>query len=199
MTTGIAQDQGRQRGAAMVEVALVVPLLLALVLGIAELGFRTTNTQHVVNATRSGTRVVSSIGNDRSADHDALLALSGALDKFEPGDVTKIIIFKPELDGSMPLGCRTAPQSGDCNHYDGTDLTAPASSFSGTTFVGGVETCSPAAIDEMWCPLSRNADQYPSADWIGVYVEVRHESVAPFLPDTTISDATVMRIEPRFD
>ncbi len=192
-------DGRRQRGAALVEVTIVVPLLLTMVLGLAELGFRTQESQNVVNATRSGARVISSSGNSRSADHDALLAIGGAVDNFDPTDIVKIIIFKPELDGSMPAGCINFPLNNECNHYDGTDLTLPATSFAGTEFVSGVETCAATSADTTWCPLDRNVEQYPSADWIGVYIQVKHKTIAPFLPDTTLSDTTIMRLEPRFD
>lgn len=191
----LSQRRLRERGAVMVEMAIVVPVLMLLVMGMMEVGFRTTNTQAVVAASRSATRVVSSDSNTRLADYDAMQALSGALADFDVSDIQRIIIFKPEADGSLPPLCDTAAQSGLCNHYSGADLSAPITDFQG---VAG-STCATSSRDTLWCPLDRIAEQFPSADWIGVRVEVMHHSVAPFLSDTTIVDTTVMRLEPRFN
>ncbi len=183
----------RERGAVMIEVALVVPLLATLVLGVAELGFHVRGTQSVTAASQAGARVASSSGNSRLADYDALMAMAGPLAKFEVADIERIIIFAPLADGSLPTDCETHTVAGECNHYDGSSLSLSASAFTGTS------TCGVFEPDRFWCPLDRDNDQAGGTDWIGVRIEVRHDSVAPFIPDRTIVDTTVMRLEPRFE
>ncbi len=184
----------RQRGAVLVELAIVTPFLLMVVLGMTELGLRMGDQQDVVSGTRAAARVGSSAGDSRLADHDILQSLAGALEPFEPADIQQIIVYKAAADGSMPAGCDTGPQAGLCNHYTAADLARPSGDF---TTAGS--SCATTAPDASWCPLDRNAEQYPGADWIGVYVAVGRETVAPFLGDTVIDDQTVMRLEPRFD
>ncbi len=181
-----------ERGAVVVEVAFVVPLLLMLVLGLAELGFVIRDTQTVVGASQAAARVVSSAGDSRLADQGALSTLAAALDDVDVADIERIIIFRAKSDGSMTANCELAAFPGQCNHYDASDLTLPASAFAGTT------SCAVGSPDISWCPLGRETRQSVGPDWIGVRVEVRHHSTAPFLPDRTISDTTVMRLEPRF-
>ncbi|MEE6274588.1 TadE/TadG family type IV pilus assembly protein [Georgenia wangjunii] len=71
--------QHRERGAAAVEFALVVPLLLLLVLGIAELG-RAYNIQTTLSAAaRDGVRVMA-LQNDPAAAQAVAAASASTLD-----------------------------------------------------------------------------------------------------------------------
>ncbi|MEZ5377591.1 MAG: pilus assembly protein [Acidimicrobiales bacterium] len=177
----------------MIEVAMVVPLLATLVLGVAELGFHVRDMQRITAASQAGARVVSSEGDARLADFDALMTMAAPLSDIAPADIERIIVFLPESDGGLPLGCDTSSILDKCNHYDGNSLALTTSSFTGTIDCGVFDP------DRFWCPLDRETDQGAGTDWIGVRVEVRHDSVAPFLPDRTITDTTIMRIEPRFE
>lgn len=184
-----------ERGAVVVELTIVVPLLLLMVLGLAELGFRTHSSQTIIGATRSAARVGSSAGDDRLADYVALQALAGGLRDYDAAEIERIIIFNASAsDGSLPAGCETGSVPGECNHYDASHFAlAP------TAFTSSGTNCSFGSPDLQWCPLSRNANQYPSADWIGVEVWINHSSTAPFLGDTVLKERTIMRLEPRFE
>ncbi len=183
----------RERGAVMLEVALVVPLLATLVLGVAELGLHVRDAQSITAASQSGARVVSSGGNSRLSDYDALMTMAAPLSNFDTVAIERIIVFVPTSDGGLPTGCDVGPVDDICNHYDGGSLALTPAAFTGTTDCGVFDP------DRFWCPLDRETDQGAGTDWVGVRVEVLHESVAPFLPDRTIADTTVMRIEPRFE
>ncbi len=182
-----------ERGAVLMEVALVVPLLVILFLGVAELGFHVRDTQNVTAASQAGARVLSSSGDSRLADYDALMALSAPLTAFDASQIERIIVFAAGSDGEMPDGCDTKPQKGKCNHYDSSSFSLTPADFTGT------KDCGVADPDRKWCPLDRETDQGKGTDWIGVRIDVRHTSIAPFIPDRTIVDTTVMRIEPRFE
>lgn len=66
----IGSSAGRRRGVAVVEMAVVLPLLLALVFGIIEFGWVFMIRQTVVNAAREGCRtaVLQSATNDQVGD-----------------------------------------------------------------------------------------------------------------------------------
>ncbi|MCP5030888.1 MAG: hypothetical protein GY939_03735 [Actinomycetia bacterium] len=183
----------RERGAVLVETAIVVPILILLAIGIAELGLIVRDRQTAVSATRSAARVVSSSGDTRLADYDAIASLAASLADVDPNDIQRIVIFAPDADGSMPAGCELSAVTGICNHYQGSDLSLVATDFAGTT------DCSFGAPDASWCPISRETRQSVGPDWIGVNVQLSHHSIAPFLSDRSIADTTVMRLEPRFD
>lgn len=185
----------KQRGAVLVELAIVVPFLLVLALGLIEIGLRAEKSQTIVAATRAGARVVSSAGDTRLADFDALQSISGALADVDAADVQRIIIYRADnTDGTMPTGCDASPQAGVCNHYSPADFALTPGDFttSGTS-------CGGSAPDFLWCPLGRETDPSSDPDWIGVEIWVNHQSIAPlFVGDTVIRDRTIMRLEPRF-
>lgn len=183
-----------ERGAVLIELAIVAPFLMLLVLGVMEVGLRTHSSQTIDAATRSATRAASSAGDDRLADFTALQSLAGGLGRYDAADIERIIIFNASAaDGAMPAGCDLGPVSGECNHY------LPASlGFADTAFTSAGTSCAPSAPDASWCPLDRESDQVVGADWLGVEVWIRHQSFAPFLRDTTLKESTVMRLEPRF-
>ncbi|MFT7600413.1 MAG: hypothetical protein ACI8TP_003355 [Acidimicrobiales bacterium] len=186
------RSRGHERGAAIVETALITPLLLLLSLGGAEVGFRIRDHQTVTNASRAAARVISSSGDSRLADYDALSTLQAALGSFDTADVVRIIVFKPEPDGSLPVLCEASAVADLCTQYDGSDLSVLPGTFVGTT------SCTAGSPDENWCPLDRERSAAIGPDWIGVRVEVQHESFAPYLADRLVVAQTVMRLEPRF-
>lgn len=184
----------RERGAVFTELVIVVPLLLLLVLGVVEIGFRSNKVQTAVTASRAGARVGSSVGDSRLADYNILQALSGALSDIDAADVERIIVYRASApNGDLPGGCSSGPVEGECNHYTAADFTHVPADFT----TDGPD-CEDDAPDWKWCPLDRVTDQSAGADWLGVEVRINHTSVAPFLGDTMLTDRTVMRLEPRF-
>lgn len=182
-----------ERGAAIVEVVVVAPLLLALATGVAELGLIVRDAQTAVSATRAAARVVSSAGTTRLADYDALATAAGALRDVPTGDIEYIVIFEPTSDGSMPPACAIDSVAGTCNRYEAADLARTSTDFVSST------SCDPTAPDVAWCPTSRQPGAGGDPGWVGVQVQLTHRAFAPFMNDRVITDATVMQIEPRFD
>jgi len=92
-----------QRGAALVEFAIAVPILLTLLALVfdAGLGFNAARTSS--SAARSAARVAALEGDNRLADYRALSALRG---KFGNGeDVTGIIIYLSDPDTNPGAPC----------------------------------------------------------------------------------------------
>jgi hypothetical protein len=178
-----------ERGAALVEAAIVSPVIILLVFGMIEFGLVFRDYLTVANTTRSAARVGSAAGADADADYDILQALRGASSAIDATTIEKIIVFEATSPtGGVPVDCVSAPVSGKCNHYDGSDFSRPSSDF----------TCTGSAPDRFWCPTDRVDRQSGPPDWIGVYVEVRHDYVTGLFGSTRmIKDTTVMRIEPK--
>lgn len=195
-----------ERGAGMVEMALVFPILVMLVLGVFEFGMAWRSSLTVSNALRSAARSGANSGEDRMADHNVIAAAVSAMAKADGATITKLVIFKSNTaNGAVPSQCLTASalaaggvSSGGaaagvrCNVYDGADLaTLEPSDFSGTP------DCDDFAVDKVWCPTSRNAAQAAGADYLGIYIEVRQDFQTGFFGSgITIKDTAIMRLEP---
>ncbi len=186
------------RGAVALEMVIALPLLVLIVFAMVEMGFGWRDSRTISNATRAGARVASNLGPERLADYEALSTLKAAVSRIDDGDIQMIIVYRAySVDGEVPASCTAGggtDVSGLCNAYTASDLASLAvSDFPGTT------SCSAGALDEAWCPTVREADQIAGPDYVGVYIELRHPPVTGIFPggDITISDWTVMRIEPR--
>lgn len=190
-----SRRRGSERGAVMVELAIVAPLLVLLVMMGLELALVLRGQLTVSSAGRAGARVGSSAHTSRLADFDLLSAIKSGLGDIDLADVELVVVFEPDGSGNMPASCRTASVTGTCNRYTGVDLiNLDVADFTGTT------SCTGSSPDRFWCPATRVRDQAAAAgpDWLGVYLQIRHGSSAPaFLGDRSLSDKTVMRLEPR--
>ena len=82
-----------ERGASLVEMALVLPLLLVLALGAAEFGFAFVDWQAVSGATREGARVGSAAGDSPLADAAILNSVGEALSDVPHSQVLAAWIF----------------------------------------------------------------------------------------------------------
>ena len=98
-TTKYGDKRTDERGAAAVEFALVVPLLLMLVFGIVDFGYMVNRVSMVNNAARDAAREGSLAGTQASITATATAALDGV-----PGTTVMVTCRKP--DGT------------DCASYD---------------------------------------------------------------------------------
>ncbi|MCB0997131.1 MAG: pilus assembly protein, partial [Acidimicrobiales bacterium] len=69
----------RERAGAALETAILVPLLLLMALGGAEMGFAWHAASRLESAVASGARVAAQAGDDPQADWEVLQAMRGAL------------------------------------------------------------------------------------------------------------------------
>ncbi|MEM7340089.1 MAG: TadE family protein [Actinomycetota bacterium] len=184
-----------ERGAALVEFALVTPVLLILTLTAWEFTLIWLRNQAVINASQSAARAAAQAGTAEEADQAAVRAAKAALgDRWDRID--RIVIYALDSDGSTPAACvdlatRTSPGGARCNVYTQPDVVQAddAAHFS----------CGGGAASN-WCPTTRNGDLL-SADWLGVRVDYNDTWVSNVVPwgSYTLADTTVMRIEPRVD
>ncbi len=193
-----ARRDAGDRGAVLVEAAIVVFLLAILVFGMVEMSFGWKNSSVGANSLRAAARVGASAGDDRTADYEMLRAVSTGMSDLTDGTIDRVIIYRStSVDGEVPASCLTSAAytargvSGLCNVYRPTDLAALALS----TFDGS--GCTGDDIDGMWCPTTRNVS-IDSADYVGVYMRYDIGYLTDFLPGSgfSIADHAVNRLEP---
>lgn len=195
-----ARRRAGDRGAALVEMILITPILVMMAMGILEFGLAWRDSITVSSSLRAAARVGSNAGNDRLADYNTLLALQSAIASIPNAQITKVVIYKStDADGVVPPNCTTSAtgiNSGgvQCNVYTGAQLASLSTANFGTTG----SSCSTTAWDYYWCPLGRQSQQSAGADYMGVWIQVSHPYVTRLFPGSgiTIKDKAVMRLEP---
>jgi Flp pilus assembly protein TadG len=161
--------------------ALAIPILVILVVGLIEFGFGFLDFQVVSGATREGARVGSALGNAPNADQliiDAVEeALSGMRENSEPQEIW---IFKSDSNGNVVDEVNTT------NKYKPNAL--------------GAWVCDvPCPWDEATRSVTLNDSLTTvTRDYLGVRVIFEHEWVVglfPFSAPIWVDD-TVMQLEP---
>ena len=178
-----------ERGAALVEAAIVTPLLLMLVFGIIEFGFAFKDTLTLANGSRSGARVASAAGTDPSADWFVLQAVKGATGSL--ANVNEIVVFKATgPNGVVPASCASGtPSGGSCNVYTAADLLIDQPTFLSASYTK----------KNSWLATSRQTSisAVGGPDYLGVYIRALHTSaMQAIVPSRNLTDTVVMRLEP---
>ena len=174
-----------ERGATLVETALILPLLLLLSLGAVEIGFLVVDYLTVTNAAREGARTGAAAGDyvdaTTSIDADDLIieAVEQVACNLEFSTLSSVSIYKADADGN-PID-------------PGTLLNRFTGSVNCSTGATGL-TCANGCP---WTVTSRDR-KLPGLDNLGVEVVFHHENVVGFvpLPTATFSERAVMRLEP---
>lgn len=169
MNTASALRFDRQeRGGALIELAISIPIFLAILALIFDAGMGFSAARTTSSASRSAARVAALAGDDRLADFRALDAVRS---EFANNDDTVlwVSIYRTEAaaDGQAPAGCGRASSGvpGLCNTYDGAVLgTLVTPQFGDPDCVGDP--------DENWCPTTRRDND---GDYLGVAVWSAHD------------------------
>jgi Flp pilus assembly protein TadG len=173
----------RERGTALIEMAMIFPMLILILVGIFELGGAFRDMLTTSNAVRDGVRILTAKGDDLDADCAALLAAVDTLTlggRFE--DLQRIEIYKADSSGNQmgPSTTNTYTFSvgdpEDCNDWNGYPATnyPPTSRY---VLAGGAT------------PL----------DIIGMRIVHRHDWFTQFPPFSgfiTIDETAISRVEP---
>jgi Flp pilus assembly protein TadG len=177
-----APERRRQRGAVLIEAAIIMPLLLTLVMGIIEYGLVFSDKSTVGSATRAGARSAVAYSRQTGYDQQAVDAVTSALTARTTGTPLELWVYKVDTTNSngAPVGyptfsdCQTA-----CQKY-----TWNGSSWDLTGGAG-------------WAASDQNACSMP-LDQLGVRLKVRHDLVTGlFGTSLTLTDRTIMRLEPQ--
>lgn len=167
-----------ERGASMVEFALIAPVFFAVVFGGIEIGLMFRSYLALEDLSRSSARVASIQRDSPDADEAILTRISDRAAALQ-GDITQIVIFQaPTLDSEVPAGCLTGSQSGPdfCQTYSFAEFEA---------LVNG--TGSP---QNGWDGPDRRA-----GDNIGIYVEYSYQFATGFFQELTLSTTSIEVIE----
>jgi Flp pilus assembly protein TadG len=196
--------RARERGAILVEAAIIAPIAIALVFGAMELGYAYYGKLTVEHMSIAGARAASGSANDYLADYNMLQAVSDAKTGMGASSINKIVIYRATGPGDrVPTACKSGSvvntsTTRGCNYYTGADLALASSQF------GCVGPPGPTTKkDASWCPTTRKSALLSSngngpPDYVGVYVVGTHNNlVGLFGKSFTFSNDTVIRIEPR--
>jgi Flp pilus assembly protein TadG len=110
--TSQPQSDG-ERGASLLEFALVAPVLLLLIFGAFEYGLFFKDYLTVSNTTRTGARVASAAGSSADADYQILQAVKAAANALPGGSnaIQQISIYKSTSVGGAPTSATSTRQA----------------------------------------------------------------------------------------
>ena len=182
-------NEGSRRGQALVEFTLVLPIILVLVMSMAEIGLAVGNNMSLELATREGARVGASLANGgahpETVDPQIIASVERALRSPGAGvDITKIEYIHIYLANSS---------GGETSYNEWLPGTGPT--------VDGV-TLHFYQASVGWAAASRSS-QLP-AQSLGVSIKYHYRLITPLavltglfgLNEIPMTDATVMAVEP---
>jgi len=170
----------RERGASLVEVGLILPVLILMAVGLSEIGFLVVDYLTVTNAAREGARTGAAAADFPTADDLILQAVEEASCNLRFGDLELVRVFKADAVGD--------PIVGSINEY---------------TPSGSGLACDSPLIDlacANFCPwVASSRDRVPpTLDVLGVELTFSHTSVTGIFPFPTVdwTETAIMQIEP---
>lgn len=187
----------RQRGAAVVEAAIITPVFLLLIFAVLEFGlaFRSYLTLNAAAADSARTAAVA--GNDENADYLLLQELAETVAPWGTENIQYVVVYRANGPGDpVPTSCLSGSVTDLCNHY------TPAAF---TNFDPAAWGCETTSLDLAFCPDDRETSLSAPAvsgfpegpTYIGVHVQATHRYATGFIGDTlSISRTQVVRAEP---
>jgi hypothetical protein len=173
----------RERGAVLVEAAVVFPLLIFIVLGICEFGLAYRNSLTVSSASRAGARTASALARNANYATDSRDAVAAALTALPTARWQEVWIYRAQKPSDPFPGL---PDSG--NFTTCTNCVRFTWDTASNSWVQDPSTA--------WAATSQDACA-GEADYVGVYVKAPHQYVTKLFGATrTLQDHTVMRFEP---
>jgi hypothetical protein len=171
----------RERGAVVVETALVMTMLLTILFGIVEVAMLIRDGLTISSAVRSGARMASSQPRQEAFKQTAADQVAAGLQDTNMSGFREFWIYRADTAGRPLSGNFTSCTSG-CVRFR---WDAASRSF--------VKTFdSYSASSQNACAGDANNDR------IGVYLSLDHQSLSGLIFDQRrLSEATVMRLEPK--
>ncbi len=169
----------RSRGAAAVEAALVLPLILLIFFAILEFGLLFKDWLSTISAVRAGVRIASAEPRVASFADDAAKQVQNGSTALDMSSIQQLWVYDADAAGNPDGGYATCTK---CVRYR---WDAPTNKF--------VFTYS------NWAAATQNACvNDPAHDTIGIYLEVKHKAItgAIFGSSITLKEHTVMSLEP---
>ncbi|MFV0524742.1 MAG: TadE/TadG family type IV pilus assembly protein [Acidimicrobiales bacterium] len=177
--TGPGSRPGRERGASLVEFAIVGPLFLLLIFALIDLAIGVFSLNASEAAAANAVRV-GAIARDTPDADDRIIEAFKSTGSLGIGvKVNRLVVYRPETDRDGPsAACRAGTNETGCDVYGGSRLANPGSLC--RTGGGG------------WCPAER-----VGGELIGVWFEVEYGGLSGIIPVRWRRDGyAVARIEP---
>lgn len=174
----------RDDGATLVEVGIVLPMLIILAVGLAEVGFLVVDYVTVTNAARSGARTGAAAAKDTGADAAILNVVEEDICnlRFSDFDTVTVTVYEALGDGTIPM-----PPGAVVNEYTNTGALTCGATGHGFSCSNGCP----------WAPANRD-NTPPTMDQLGIQIEYTHTSITGLMPwlDLTLIETAVMQVEP---
>jgi len=175
----------RQKGATLVEAALVFPILILLIVATLELGLLFKDYLTLSYISREGARVGALAGNNAEADCAILRGIGSVANGDDLARLSSVQIFKADQDGNQGL-------TNQATYVPGNDpeiCNVPSTAADGWT------------ITTAWPPITRQTViGSQDLDIIGVRVTLDRNWVTgfpPFRGPMVLDESTISRLEPR--
>jgi Flp pilus assembly protein TadG len=173
-TLAAAGQQRRQRGQALLEFAIVLPVLMLLVTGIIEFALAFNSSLGINRASQNAALVAAEAGNLPGADCMILTRVEQDIDSpIDKGEITGVSIQRTNASGTTVFAQNTYVRAGvtNCILADGTPINVPYTS-TGTGYPVN-QRCSVLS----GCPTMTPART--AVDTIGVQVSLRYNLRTP--------------------
>ncbi len=195
-------SKNNERGGAVVEAALVLPLFIALIFGIVEISMYLYDLNAIRAGARQAARVASVSATDAYADYNALVQSRQSVANMA-NKIDGVIIFRADTAGStVPPECILALDAGSDGVADKCNVYTAAKYWNADQLNFGFDSGSNAdntLWDRRWAPTGRNdaITETTNADFVGVWVRVIHHSATGIIPTKPLTAAFVFQIEPQ--
>ena len=169
-----------------------------LIFGILEFGLTFRDYLTVANVSRDSARGASAYGDDLYADYNIIQVAKQSSKGFRPNEIRRLIVFDAgSVNGSIfnsshpANACLTA-------HGRHHRRLQRLHSDRPTRAQDRLRLQAHRDLDRFWCPTDREVRASGPPDYIGVYVQARHDFVTGlFGPGMDLTDEIIMRIEPQ--
>lgn len=172
-----------ERGAAIVEFAVISIILVILLLGVIEGGLAFRAKLSVANSADEGARRGAVAARDPFADYEVLQQIKAH--SIAPETIETIVIYKADNSTSPPPdACKISSSAAlGCNHYTASDLIRPRSDFG---------QCN--GLDGAWCPTDRSTD-LRTGDLLGVWIDADFDSPSGALGSIDFVETSILPLE----
>ncbi len=179
-----SEHRGRsERGAALVETAIILPLILVITFGMIEFSMAYRDASSVADAARAGARTGSAQARDSNFAKNSANAVASVLAGDVPADAPiEVWIYKANTNGYPGTGTNFSSCATNCISYQ---WNAATKSFN---------TLSPGGSG--WASTTQNVCTEPF-DQIGIFVRVDHKYLTTYFgKNVVLTDHSVFRFEP---
>lgn len=193
-----------QRGAVLIEAAIVLPVIISIIIGIIEFGLLYANYSTMIAASRSGSRMGTITYSQAPIGGTETTQQSAALQQIVDTTTRDLKV----LNNAQPIGM--VIYKVDNNSAKG----APFGGFPGDNMSGG---CTTSCIRYLWnsstkkfvrqgtgswpnpqrCMTNATVNAKDTIDSIGVFVQIKHNYLTGLIGQTrTLSGHSITRLEP---